>query len=584
MPVDGLDGGIEDGEDIAVHHRESAVGEAVFRGIELIDIRVENVEGVGIPEGAEELALALLHGLAGEAGREPRSGVGVEIPPDRVRAVGFERFERVDRVALGFRHFLSVFILHVPEDDDVLIGRAVEEERGDRHEGVEPAAGLVDGFADEVRRELRLELVLVLEGIVVLGEGHGAGVEPAVDDLGDALHLAAAFRAGERHGIDIGAVQLDVVRAVLRHGFELRDRADSVTASAGAFPDVERGAPVAVAGNRPVLHVLEPVAEAALADGFGDPVDGVVVLNEVVADGGHLDIPRFAGVVDQRRVAAPAVRVIVLELRGVEELSFVPEVFEDDGIGLLHEDPGVGRLGGHVAGAVDELYEREVIAASDAGVVFTERGRDVDDARAVAHRDIAVAGDEMAFFLLLRGAFGGAGPEGLVFAVFERGAGHLLEDLVGRSAVLCKLAEDGVEKRLCHIVGVPVGGLHLRVGLLGIDAERDVRREGPRGRGPREEVRVLALYLEADDGGAFLDGLVALGDLLSGERRAAAGAIGDDLEALVEQSLVPDLAEGPPFGFDIAVFIGHIGVFHVDPVADGAGEVLPQRISPAPGW
>ena len=49
---------------------------------------------------------------------------------------------------------------------------------------------------------------------MVLGKGHGTGVEPAVDHFRHTLHLLAAVRAGDGHRVDVGAVQLDVVRAV----------------------------------------------------------------------------------------------------------------------------------------------------------------------------------------------------------------------------------------------------------------------------------------------------------------------------------------------------------------------------------
>ena len=48
-----------------------------------------------------------------------------------------------------------------------------------------------------------------------------------------------------------------------------------------------------------------------------------------------------------------------------------------------------------------------------------------------------------------------------------------------------------------------------------------------------------------------LDVLVALRDLVRRQRRAVARAVRDDLEALVEQVLVPQLLERPPDGLDV---------------------------------
>ena len=65
---------------------------------------------------------------------------------------------------------------------------------------------------------------------------------------------------------------------------------------------------------------------------------------------------------------------------------------------------------------------------------------------------------------------------------------------------------------------------------------------------------------------------------MGAERGAAAGAVGDDFKALIEQALVPNLFEGPPLGLNKAVVIGNIGVVHVSPKADGLGEVLPHAL------
>ena len=60
--------------------------------------------------------------------------------------------------------------------------------------------------------------------IVVLREGHRAGVEPAVDNFGHAVHLAAALRALYCNSVDIGAVQLNIVRAVRGRTHQVRLR------------------------------------------------------------------------------------------------------------------------------------------------------------------------------------------------------------------------------------------------------------------------------------------------------------------------------------------------------------------------
>ena len=73
----------------------------MLRGVELVYICIEHEESVDVPECAHELALTLDNSLAVEAVGQPRGGVRVEIPADCVCAVGVERVERVNGVALG---------------------------------------------------------------------------------------------------------------------------------------------------------------------------------------------------------------------------------------------------------------------------------------------------------------------------------------------------------------------------------------------------------------------------------------------------------------------------------------------------
>ena len=577
--IDALDHGVQLGQTPLVHDGQLVVVERVFGRVEVIDVRVEDVERIGVPERAEDLSLRFGDGAAGEPVREPRSGVRVEVPADGVGAVGVQGIHRVDGVALGLRHLLTVLILDMAEDDDVLVRSLVEEQGADRQKGIEPAAGLVDGLGDEVCRELGLEELLVLERIVVLGERHGAGVEPAVDDFGDSLHLAAAVRALDLHAVHIGTVEFDVVRAVDAFLLQFLDGTDAVSAAAvRALPDVERGAPVAVTGQAPVLDVLEPVAEPAFADAGRDPVDGVVVADEVVADLGHLDEPGLSGVVDERRVAAPAERVVMLELRRVEQFAFLLEVLQDRQVGVLDEEAGVRGLFLHVTGFVDHLDEGQVVVSAHASVVFTEGGRDVDDPGTVGHGDIRVAGDEEALLALFVGNALLEGVQRLILFVFEVGALVALQDLIGGFAVFRELSENGVAEFGGDVVRVSVGRLDLDVLVGRAHAERDVGGQGPGRRGPGEEIGVLIFDLETDDGGTLFDVFVALRHFVGGQGRTAAGAVRNDLEALVEEAAVVDLLECPPLGLDEVVLVGDIGVVHVGPEADDLGEVFPHAL------
>src|SRR5690606_35578805 len=69
--------------------------------------------------------------------------------------------------------------------------------------------------------------------------------------------------------------------------------------------------------------------------------------------------------------------------------------------------------------------------------------------------------------------------------------------------------------------------------------------------------------------------LVALGDLVRGERGLAARAVGGDTEAAVDQVVVPEALEDPPARLDITRVVGDVGVISVDPEADAVRHPLP---------
>ena len=74
------------------------------------------------------------------------------------------------------------------------------------------------------------------------------------------------------------------------------------------------------------------------------------------------------------------------------------------------------------------------------------------------------------------------------------------------------------------------------------------------------------------------DRLVALGYLMAGKGGTTARAVGNDLEALVQQALLPDLLQRPPLGLDVVVIVCDKRMLHVSPEAYGAGEILPHAL------
>ncbi len=381
------------------------------------------------------------------------------------------------------------------------------------------------------------------------------------------------------------------------------DAAHAVHVAFVAAPDGQRRAPVAVARQRPVDVVLEPLAKAAVFDVLGVPGHGLVGGQQIVLDRRRLHIPGRLGVVEQRRVAAPAERVAVLVRHLGQQQATGREVGDDAGVGVFdeHLSPGLD-LGDEASGGVDRIDHRQVVVDPDAHVVFAEGRRDVHDAGAVANRDVAVADH-------IPGApVGRHEPVGrFVLEVQQRAAGddaldhglgaeHRLDQVAGQHEALAAALDEGVVD-------------------LGIDGAGDVGDQGP-GRGrpdgqahpvptaargrparPRRRRRLDAVAVRGGGGrrrsqGRDLRGrgggqrkahvdrrlgdvVIALRHLVAGDRRAAARAVGHDLEALVEELAVPDLPQQPPHRLDVVVGERVVGVVEIDPEADALGHAVP---------
>ena len=117
---------IQLGEQPFVHHGKLLIVKRIFRCVKIVNVRIQHEECIGIPERTHELALSLLHEFAVKPLRNPRRTARVEIPADRVCTVGRERLKRVYRISFGFAHLLSVLVLHMSHDNDILKRSLVE--------------------------------------------------------------------------------------------------------------------------------------------------------------------------------------------------------------------------------------------------------------------------------------------------------------------------------------------------------------------------------------------------------------------------------------------------------------------------
>jgi hypothetical protein len=126
----------------------------------------------------------------------------------------------------------------------------------------------------------------------------------------------------------------------------------------------------------------------------GDPVDLLVQLDQAVPECGDLDEPRVDGLVDDRRVGPPAVRVVVLVAVVADDRPPVLERLYDLRVGV--EDVlalPVGNLGGEPSGVVDGNDQLDAVGLTDPLVLLAEAGGEVDDPGALLGVDVVADED-----------------------------------------------------------------------------------------------------------------------------------------------------------------------------------------------
>ncbi len=569
-PGDVAHQGVQFGEQPAVEVGVCRLAFDLVRG-PLIQVGVGDEERIDVPQGEGEITHHFTHQvdretpfLAGRAG-------GVQVPAESIGAVGMEHVPGIDHIAAALGHLLPFGVQDQAKANDVLEGHFLEEHGSDGVQRVEPAAGLVHRLANEVGRELFLEGLLVLEGVVPLGHRHGARVEPHVDQFGDAGHATLALRAGEVDLVYEGAVQVEPAQVLARALGKLLHRADRQLVAAGfTFPHGQRGAPVALAAQGPVDVILQPVAEAPVFDVLGHPVDLLVEGYHLIFVLAGADIPGAAGVVQQGRVAAPAEGVGVGDRPGGEEQAAGGQILDDQRVGVFDEPAGPGAdLGDELAVVVNGHDHRQVIFQGGGHILGAEGRGGVHQAGAVLGGHVILEDDVIRRFVgvdegeqrLVAFAF-----ELLPFVRVDDGVGLVAEDLLQQGAGQDQALGAALFRRALH-----GHVLHLRMGGDGHIAGQRPGRGGPhqqRGAGlvdqrhAHEDRRVHRLP-------------VPQGDLVVGEGRAAARAVGHDLVALVEQALIPQRFQNPPHRLDVGVGVGDVGLFQVDPEAEAVGEFLP---------
>ena len=115
-------------------------------------------------------------------------------------------------------------------------------------------------------------------------------------------------------------------------------------ATIAIHPDWQRRTPVALAANGPVDVVRQPVTEASITDMLRDPVNLLIVGNEITLKGGGADIPGALRVEEQRCATAPAEGVVVLHPPTLEQKTTLLQMAGDLGIGQFEKFASKGKV------------------------------------------------------------------------------------------------------------------------------------------------------------------------------------------------------------------------------------------------
>ncbi len=222
-----------------------------------------------------------------------------------------------------------------------------------------------------------------------------AGLEPDVEDVDLFAELLVAAAAtggafGEQSGgfVDVpgvGALFSEEIDDALVDGFVVEGLAAFV-----AEEDGDGDAPDALARDAPVGTGGDHVGDALFAPGWV-PDDLLDLVEGALAEGGgdaffgghwslHADEPLLGGADDDGVVAAPAVRVGVLEGGGAEECAFFSEEFDDDGVGLEDGEIFVGLCDSATTICAGVALEAGVVDVLDLGQVVALAGVEVVDA------------------------------------------------------------------------------------------------------------------------------------------------------------------------------------------------------------
>ena len=504
------------------------------------------------------------------------------------------------------RHLLAVGAKHDAMADHVLERRFVEQ--CGRHDvlHVEPATGLADVFHNVIAREMLFERFLVLKRVMVLGEAHGTGFEPAVHHVGDAVHVALAgriVRVDAGQFVDVRAVHVDIAvliaRIVAEVGLQLVQRTVHVNARILRIvrhPHRNRRTPETVARDRPVAGIGKPLAELAVLHIARNPVNLLVQFEQTVLDFGDGHEPRAHRLVDERRGATPAMRVgvhVALLLEENRALVFRntlqravtgTQVTQNRLVRIEHVHALVVRAQrGELAARVEHVNALDALGVKRVHIVLAVRSL-MHEAGTFNGIDI-VGGEDLVAFRTWNLAFDGVlvacevREHRVVAPAFHFGTLEFAHDLI----VLAEFLGVGAEQRLAQIEllasELAFSRTHFHIVDVCADHNGEVGRNGPRRSGPEHRVGVfLIAQLHGHGHGGVLTILIHVGihaQLMRGKRRLILRAVRQHAVALICEALVVQLLERPHHGFHVWNVQRLVAMLEIDPTCLTVHVVLP---------
>ena len=349
-----------------------------------------------------------------ETVRQPRCTVDVEIPADRISAVSFQSLKRVNCISLGFTHFLSIFILYMTQNDNIFIRSFIKQQCGFCQQGIEPSTCLVYRLGNKLCRKLLLKQFFIFKWIMMLCKWHCSGVKPAVNNFRYPVHRLSADRTFDRNLINVRTMQFNrFCSLITAHFKQFLTASDGMHMTAFTLPDIQRSSPVTVSGNTPVLYIFQPVTETAFSDTFRNPVDGIIVADQILFHCSHLDKPGLTCIVNQRSITSPTMGIIMFKLRCVKQKTLCFQIFQHFRIGTLYirvffhlcfgwfcSHTCKWSFRSHASLLIHKFYQRQVIFSSHTGIIFTKCRCNMNDTSTIRHGYVIITDYIMCLFML----------------------------------------------------------------------------------------------------------------------------------------------------------------------------------------